>query len=163
MLRATIKKMDFLDKLKKQKKLQIVESSEEICKAYLEKSEKSLKSSKATYKIKSYEDSVALSYYSMYYSILALFFRVGIKCENHAGTIILFEKVFGVDNTLIQKAKTERVDKQYYVDFSVTEKEVDDMIKVAEQFNSEIFNFIDGLTNEKINEYLNKLKELLNE
>lgn len=153
----------FLDKLKKQKKLQMIEPSEEISQAYLEKSEKSLRSAKATYEIKSYEDSVALSYYSMYYSVLALFFKAGVKCENHAGTIILLEKIFGIDNELLQKAKTERIDKQYYVDFSVTKKEVNQMIKVAEQFNSIIFNFIDELNNKKIGDYLSKLKDILNE
>jgi len=145
-----MKKTSFLNKLKDEKKLQIVEPSKEIAKAYLIKSEKSLRSAKATNDIKNYEDSVALAYYSMYYSLLALLFDVGIKCENHTGAIILLKKVFGIDNSQISKAKKERVDKQYYVDFSVTEKDVLDMIAIAEDFNAELMNFIDKLTNEEI-------------
>lgn len=85
--------------------------------------------------------------------VLSLFFRIGIKCENHTAAIILLKEVFDKDNTFIDKAKTERVDKQYYVDFSVTKKEVDQMIKGAEQFNSELFSFIDSLNQDKIRKY----------
>ena len=73
-------KVSFFSKLQKQKKLQLVQPSEELCKAYLEKSEKSLNSAKATFGIGSYEDAVALAYYSMYYVVLALLFKIGVKC-----------------------------------------------------------------------------------
>ena len=156
-----MKKISFFAKLKKQEKLQIVKPSNEVCQAYLEKSERSLKSAKATYEIESYEDSVALSYYSMYYNVLALFFKIGVKCENHTATIILLKKIFDIDNKIIKKAKTERVDKQYYVDFSVTKDEVNKMIRTAEEFNADIFNYIDSLNKNKIEEYRQKTEEIL--
>jgi uncharacterized protein (UPF0332 family) len=156
-----MKKINFLVKLKKEKKIQIIEPSEEVCRAYLEKSEKSLRSAKVTLEIRSYEDSVALSYYSMYYNVLALFYKVGIKCENHTATIILLKKIFNIDNIVLTKAKTERVDKQYYVDFSVTEEEVNKMIRMAEQFNADLFNFIDTLNKDKIGEYRQKAIQVL--
>ena len=62
-----------------------------------------------------FEQSVSMAYYSMYYSVLALFFATGIKCENHTAAIILLKKVFSIDNTDLEHAKTERIDKQYYV------------------------------------------------
>ena len=98
-------KVSFFSKLQKQKKLQLVQPSEELCKAYLEKSEKSLNSAKATFGIGSYEDAVALAYYSMYYVVLALLFKIGVKCENHTAAIILLEQIFDINNELIQKAK----------------------------------------------------------
>src|SRR3990167_1462213 len=95
----------FLAKLRREKKIQVVEPSAEVAEAYLRKSEKSLKSAKVTSDIENYEDSVALAYYSMYYSLLALLFRTGIKCENHTGAIILLQEVFSIDNKAISKAK----------------------------------------------------------
>ena len=151
-----MKKIGFLSKLKKQKKLKIIEPSDEVSKSYLEKSEKSMNSAKATFKIESFEDSVALAYYSMYYCVLSLLFKIGIKCENHTGAIILLKEIFGIENKIILKAKEERVDKQYYVNFSVTKRDVEEMIKVAEKFNSEILDFIDKLGNDKISELRNK-------
>jgi hypothetical protein len=48
----------------------------------------------------------------MYYSVLALFFAAGIKCENHTTAIILPDDIFGIDNSAIASAKSERIDKQ---------------------------------------------------
>ncbi len=151
-----MKKISFLNKLKKQNKLKLVESSDEVSKSYIEKSGKSMNSAKATFKIESFEDSVALAYYSMYYCVLALLFKIGIKCENHTAAIILLKEIFNIDNKEILKSKEERIDKQYYVDFSVTKTDVEKMIKTAEKFNSEILDFLDKLGNEKVMEYRNK-------
>ena len=156
-----MKKTDFLTKLRKQKKLQMVDPSEEICQAYLEKSDKSMNSSKVTFEIESYEDSIALAYYSMYYSVLALLFRIGVKCENHTATIILLKKVFNIDNESLFKAKKERVDKQYYVDFSVTKNEVQEMIIKTEQLNSKILEFINNLNQDGIRRYRKNAESLI--
>jgi len=40
-------------------------------------------------KNKKLEEAVSMAYYSMYYSLLALLFRVGIKSENHTASIFL--------------------------------------------------------------------------
>ncbi|MFW6014772.1 MAG: HEPN domain-containing protein [Candidatus Nanoarchaeia archaeon] len=152
----------FLLKLKKENKIQIVEPSEDICKSYLQKSEKSKRSAKATYEIESYEDSVALTYYSMYYSVLALLFRTGVKCENHTAAAMLLKQIFDIDNKDIEQAKAQRIDKQYYVDFSVTKEEVKNAIRTAEDFNTKIFNFIDSLSNKDVDYYRKKTQSLLN-
>ncbi|MBS3124275.1 HEPN domain-containing protein [Candidatus Woesearchaeota archaeon] len=154
-------KVSFFSKLQKQKKLQLVQPSEELCKAYLEKSEKSLNSAKATFGIGSYEDAVALAYYSMYYVVLALLFKIGVKCENHTAAIILLEQIFDINNELIQKAKTERVDKQYYVDFSVTKEEVNATIKTTELFNTNLSNFIDTLNKPQKDKFQQKAIKML--
>lgn len=151
-----MKKISFLAKLNKEGKLQEVEPSEEIKEAYLQRSNESLLSAKTLLKIGNLKDSVALAYYSMYHSLLAALFRIGIKCENHAASIILLKEVFGLDNTKISKAKTERVDKQYYVDFEVNKQEAENSIKTAEEFIAEMNNFIATLTEEKIKEYQKK-------
>jgi uncharacterized protein (UPF0332 family) len=153
--------MNFLIKLYKEGKLQLVEPSEEIKEAYLHKSSKSLSSAKALLKIGNLEDSVALAYYSMYHCLLALLFRTGIKCENHTGSIILLKNVFEIDNKNISNAKSERVDKQYYVDFDVSKDETKQAIEIAEDFIAEITDFIERLNHNKINDYRNKTNRLL--
>ncbi|MFW6450034.1 MAG: HEPN domain-containing protein, partial [Nanoarchaeota archaeon] len=119
-------------------------------------------SAKATYEIESYEDSVALTYYSMYYSVLALLFRTGVKCENHTAAAMLLKQIFDIDNKDIEQAKAQRIDKQYYVDFSVTKEEVKNAIRTAEDFNTKIFNFIDSLSNKDVDYYRKKTQSLLN-
>lgn len=147
-----MKKINFLIKLCKKEKLQEVEPSDEIKKAYIQRSNESLSSAKALLKIGNLKDAVALTYYSMYHNLLALLFRIGIKCENHSAAIILLKEVFEIDNSTIFKAKSERVDKQYYVDFEVNKEEAEKSIKVAEDFIAEMNDFIANLTEQKIKE-----------
>ena len=151
-----MRKISFLTKLAKEKKLQSVDPSSEVKEDYLQRSNESLSSAKALIKIGNLKDSVALSYYSMYHCLLAALFMIGIKCEKHTASIILLKEVFGIDNTKILRAKSDRVDKQYYVDFSVNLKEANKSIELAEEFIAEMNNLIATLTEEKIREYHEK-------
>jgi len=154
-----MKKKDFLIKLKKEGKIGLVESSEEIKNSYLEKSESNLVSAKILLENNKLEESVALVYYSMYNSLIALLFKIGIKSENHAVSITLLKEIFGLSNSDIAFAKKERVDKQYYVDFEVTKEQVEEAIRKAEIFNSKIIDFISKLTNDSIKLYRKKFEE----
>jgi len=156
-----MKKMNFLIKLQKEGKLKMIEPSEEIKKSYLNKSESNLISSKILFENNRFEESISMAYYSMYTSLNALLFQVGIKCENHSGAIFLLKELFGLDNSGISFAKRERIDKQYYVDFNVTMEQVLDMIRIAEESNREMLNFIAVLKNKDIEEYRAKFLELL--
>ena len=158
-----MKKINFLIKLAREEKLKAVEPSEEIKEAYLLRSNESLSSAKALFKIGNLKDSVALAYYAMYHCLLAALFRIGIKCENHAASIIFLKEVFSKDNTKISKAKSERVDKQYYVDFSVNQEEAKSAIKTAEEFMGEMSDFVSTLSEEKIKEYHEKAIGLFSE
>ncbi|MBM3199982.1 HEPN domain-containing protein [Candidatus Woesearchaeota archaeon] len=155
-----MKKMNFLAKLKGEGKLKAVEPSEEVKEAYLTKSESNLSSAKLLLENDKLEESVYLAYYSMYNSLLALLFRVGIKSENHSASIILLRKVFDIDNPDISFAKRERVDKQYYVDFHVTKEDVEELIEKAEDFNKWLLDFLSKLTNERIKLYQEQFKKL---
>ena len=152
---------NFLTKLYKEGKLKILESSEEIKEAYLVKSESNLISSKILFENNRFEESVSMAYYSMYNLLNALLFKVGIKCENHSGAIILLKELFNLDNSKLSFAKKERIDKQYYVDFNVTKEQVLETIKIAEENNKEIMDFIAKLKNKEINEYRNKFLKIL--
>lgn len=86
----------------------------------------------------------------------ALLFKTGIKCENHAGSIILFKKLFGrVDLfKIISFAKKERIDKQYYVtsekNFVLTKESAEDMVTKAEDFLVKMKLVISEIKNEEI-------------
>lgn len=101
-----------------------------------------------------------MTYYSMYYSALALLFKAGIKSENHSATIILLQDVFGLDGSDLQRVKRERVDKQYYIDFEVTREDAKKLIKTAEKFNTTLYDFIEKLTTGETNRYRQKLGEI---
>ena len=112
-----MEKPSFLTKLKNERKLESVEPSGGICSSYIEKANNCLKSAKLLLQSNLFENSVSMSYFSMYNSLTALLFKVGIKCENHAGSILVFKKLFGRKDLfkIISFAKEERIDKQYYV------------------------------------------------
>ena len=156
-----MKRAGFLIGLYKEGKLRIAEPSEELKYAYFQKSSASIKSAEILLQNSLLENSVPMAYYSMYNMIMALFFKAGIKCESHAGTIILLKELFMIDNSKIEFAKKERVDKQYYVDFKISRKEVENLILIAKEFNSSIYDFIDRLTSKDIDEFREKLKEML--
>jgi uncharacterized protein (UPF0332 family) len=154
-----MKKKAFLFKLKGDDIIKFVSPSGDIAESYIIKSDKSLISAKVVLDIDNFEDSVALLYYSMYYSVLALLFVIGIKSENHTCSIILLKELFGINNEDIFNAKKERIDKQYYVDFQVTGRQVKDLIVIAENFNSRVQSFMDSLTNSDVQKYRIKAEE----
>lgn len=156
-----MKKQGFFVKLHQEGKLQLVEPSEEITESYLTKSDSHLESAKLLSNNDRLEECVSLTYYSMYYSVLALFFRTGIKCENHSASIILLKEVFNIDNMVISYAKKERIDKQYFVDFSIAKDEVEELIISAEIFNSKILDFIEKINNEMIERLRRNMEKLL--
>ena len=155
-----MKRSNFLTKLHQEGKLGMVEPSVEIMNSYLKKSDSHHLSAKLLLDNDRLEETVTLTYYSMYYMLLAMLFRVGIKCENHSAGIILLKELFNIDNSTISYAKKERIDKQYYVDFSIAKLEVEELIAVAEMFNSTILDFIEKLNSDKIAEFRKKMELL---
>jgi len=138
-----MKKLSFLGKLKRENKLELIEPSDEICESYIAKSKDCLKSAKLLVQNNLYENSISMAYYSMYNMLTALLFKIGIKCENHAGAIILLKKLFEEDNLFktISSAKKERIDKQYYVtskEYKLTNVVAQDMIADTENFLVEV-------------------------
>ena len=148
-----MKKINFLNKLKKEGKLELVEISEEMKESYIEKSESNLISSKILLENNRLEESISLSYYSMYHILTALLFKSGIKSENHSASIILLKDIFNIDNTEISEAKKERIDKQYYIDLNLTRQDTEELIRIAENFNTKLRNFINQLTDNQIKEF----------
>jgi uncharacterized protein (UPF0332 family) len=152
---------DFLSKIRKEGRLKLVEPSEEVKGAYFQKSESHLVSARLLLEHGRLEEAVSMAYYSMYHAVMALFYRIGLKCENHTASILLLEKIFGLDAYDIAEAKKERIDKQYYIDFSVTEKEVKDLVRTAERFRSTIVDFTERLTSKDIGRFRERARRIL--
>ena len=153
----------FLNKLKKEEKLELVKPSEDICDSYSEKSANCLKSAKLLLQNNLFENSIGMSYYAMYNLLLALLFRTGIKCENHGCSILLLKLLFGKDDLykLISDAKKERIDKQYYVTTDkdeITKEIADELLNNAEDFVLKIKVVIKTLSNDSIEELREKFE-----
>ncbi len=161
-----MKKLNFLTKLKNKGRLELVESSDEICISYLEKANNCLKAARLLLKNDLYENSISMSYYVMYNSLTASLFKVGIKCKDHAGSILILKSLFDRHDLfkLISFAKEERIDKQYYVtskDNSILTKEsAQDMIAKAETFIVQIKLLIENLKREDIEKIREIFKEI---
>lgn len=151
----------FLNKLRKEGKLEMVDPSEDICDSYSEKSANCLKSAKLLLQNNLYENSIGQSYYAMYNQLLALLFHVGIKCENHGGSILLLKLLFGENDLhkLISDAKKERIDKQYYVTAEkdeITKEIAEELLSNAEEFVLKMKLVIKNLNNDLIKEVRTK-------
>ncbi len=146
----------FLKRLHKEGVLQLVSPSNEMKIAYLNKAESHLVSARLLLDNDLFEQSVSMAYYSMYYSVMALFCANGIKCENHTAAIILLTEIFSRDNTEIKDAKRERIDKQYYVTSTPVQGDVVALIRTAESFNAELRDFTERLTSRDIGQFRKK-------
>ncbi len=132
--------LSFLNNLKRELKLEMVEPSYEMKESYLGMAQECLTSAKFLQENKLYKNSIATAYYTMYNALTALLFKVGIKCEIHNGSIAIFRTFFKEPELLkiIVFGKEERRDKQYYPTSkdnpSPTEESTKDMIAKAEIF-----------------------------
>lgn len=145
----------------------LVEPSDEICDSYLEKAGNCLKSAKILLQNNLYENSLSMSYYVMYNSLAALLFKIGIKCENHSGSILLFKKLFDRSDLfkIISFAKKERIDKQYYVvskeDFLLTKGSAQDVFTKAENFIVQMKLILENLKNEELKQLRKKFERII--
>ncbi len=150
----------FIKRLVAEEKIKLIQPSEEVCEAYLKKSSKSIISAKTLSSINNLDDATALIYYSMYYALLGLMFRCGIKSENHTGTIILLNQLFEMDSSLIKQAKEERINKQYYIEYEATKDEVLHGIRTAEVFSNNLKMKLNNIKQNEIIAIRNKIKKI---
>jgi uncharacterized protein (UPF0332 family) len=143
-------RQDFFRKLQHEHRLMLVAPSPEISGSYLAKSDSFLDSARILREAEHPEEAVSMAYYSMYHAMTALLFRAGIRCENHAGSIMLLEELFGMDISALDNAKRMRVDTQYYVDRTIGMEDVEELIRVADDFHDLVHDRIDRITGDEI-------------
>lgn len=161
-----MKKSNFLSKLKQKEALKIVEPSEEISKSYLIKSDKCIQVAKLAYEAGIYENAVSEAYYSVYNTVMSLFFKCGIKCENHSGAVLLIKDLFKLENlySILSEFKKDRIDNQYYVSIidaePIHKEKCDERIKTAQEFNAKLRVYIGKITNQEINKIREEFQEI---
>jgi uncharacterized protein (UPF0332 family) len=142
----------------------MVKPSENLVKAYLQKSRNAVKSMEVNAQAGLVEWSVSASYYAKYFAVYSLLTKIGIKCEIHDCTITLFEYLFGDIITKemltdLRNSKENRVEAQYYT--QEIRVELEQEIKKTKQFVLEIEKVIDGLNPEKISRLQSNLTTLV--
>lgn len=161
-----MKSQSFLSKLAEEGRLELVAPSDDVCGSYLEKSDGCLRSAKLLSQHRLFENSISMSYYAIYSALIALLFKIGIKCENHSAAIILLGDLF--DEPVLFKtasaAKETRIDAQYYVSsasFTPTKDSAQELFLQAEDFLVRIRVLINDLNEEKIEALREKFKGLI--
>lgn len=161
-----MKDSDFLSKLKAEGKLELVEISEPIAKSYENKSRDCLQAATLVFNGGLYENAIGEAYYSMYNSLQSLFFRCGIKCENHGAASLLLKRLFCVNNLSLSfsKAKEERIDKQYYITTAqanpVTKESAQALINTASKFILDVSDYKRNLKLSQIEELRKRFDNL---
>jgi len=150
--------------VKQSKGIRLVRPSENLVRAYLEKSRSALKSMEVNAKAGIVEWAVSASYYAKYFSVYALLSKIGVKCEIHDCTIALFNHLFtnSVSAQLVQElrqSKDDRIEMQYYT--REIRVNLGQMANQTRNFLLEIEEIIDSLNSERITFLQNKLKELI--
>ena len=162
-----MKNVDFLNKLRKEGKLEIIEISEQMALSYEKKGIECREVANLSFNNGYFESAITQSYYSMYNNVLSLFFKCGIKCENHSASALLLKDFFNQENLslIFLKAKEERIDKQYYVTPSqnnpATKESAKEMIGVSMRFNPQINAFKNNLKLEEIKKIRDKIRDTL--
>ncbi|MDD5331969.1 MAG: HEPN domain-containing protein [Candidatus Nanoarchaeia archaeon] len=161
-----MKSLDFLNKLKEEEKLELVECSEQMAISYEKKGIECREVAILAFNNDYFESAVTQSYYSMYNNVLSLFFKCGIKCENHSAAAILLKDFFNQKefHSVFSKAKVERIDKQYYItptkNNPATKESAKEMISIAMKFNPQIIAFKNNLKLEEIKKIREKIKQI---
>jgi len=161
-----MKKSNFLIKLKAEESLKLVEPSEEISKSYLIKSDKCIQVARLAHDAGIYENAVSEAYYSIYNTVISLFFKCGIKCENHSGAVILIRSLFKLEDIylIFSEFKKDRIDNQYYVPItgseSITKEKCAERIRTAQKFNAKLRAYSGKITLQEINDIRKRFEEI---
>ncbi|MCL4429718.1 MAG: HEPN domain-containing protein [Chloroflexi bacterium] len=135
-------------------------------KAYLQKSRNALKSMDLNAQASIVEWALSASYYAKYFAVYSLFSKIGVKCEIHDCTIVLFEYLFSdsLPEEIIRDlrgSKENRVEAQYYT--WEIRADLEEVTNKTKQFVLEIEKVIDTLNTEQLLEFQKKLKKLAHE
>ncbi len=145
------KKLSWCFKLKDG--LKVVEPNERLSKSYLEQAKSSLLRAEKDLNDKDFLWATVAIYYSEYYALYSFLQKVGIKCENHACSILAVTLLLGEEKTkIINLHKDKRLDAQYYMKVDQEDK-IRDMLKDAKIFVSEFDNLVSNLSDKEIKNY----------
>lgn len=139
--------------------LRIAEPNERLSKSYIEQAKSSLLRAEKDLNDKDLLWATVAIYYSEYYALYSFLQRIGLKCENHACSILAVTFLLGEEKTrTINKHKDKRIDAQYYMKVD-QESKVRAMLQEAKIFVSDFDEFVSNLSDKEIIEYRNKISK----
>lgn len=139
--------------------LRIVEPNELLSKSYLDQAKSSLLRAEENFEKKDLLWTTMVIYYAEYYALYSFLQRIGIKCENHACSILAATILLGEDKTkIIKEHKDKRIDAQYYIKVD-QENKVKIMLQEAKTFVSMFDNLVSGLSDDEIKMYRDKISK----
>ena len=133
--------------------LKIVEPNERLSKSYLEQAKSSLLRAEKDLNDKDLLWSTVAIYYAEYYALYSFLQKIGVKCENHACSILAVTHLLGEDKTkTINQHKDKRIDAQYYIKVD-QETKIRNMLQEAKMFVTSFDNIVSNLSEKEIKEY----------
>ena len=139
--------------------LRIVEPNRRLSKSYLEQAKASLLRAEKDLNDNDVLWATVALYYAEYYALYSFLQRIGVKCENHACSILAVSFLLGEDKTrTISEHKGKRIDAQYYMRVDQKEK-VRSMLQEAKGTLCEFDELVSGLSEEDINNYRKRISQ----
>ena len=133
--------------------LKIVEPNERLSKSYLEQAKSSLLRAEKDLNDNDFLWATVAIYYAEYYALYSFLQRIGIKCENHACSILAVTLLLGKDKTkIINLHKDKRIDAQYYMKVD-QEIKIRVMLQEAKIFVSDFDEIVSKLSENEIKTY----------
>ena len=143
--------------------IKLIETNDNLAQGYLKMAENSLGTMNRERK---YNLMFAISacYYSMYYSLYAIYMKIGIKCEIHSCTIELMKKVLiefysKEELKIIKKAFDARNIAQYYVDKIVSKEDTNYIMEKAPLFFNKSKEILAKINEKDIKDIRDKIRK----
>ena len=151
------KKLSWCFKLKDG--LKVVEPNERLSKSYLEQAKSSLLRAEKDLNDKDFLWATVAIYYAEYYALYSFLQKIGVKCENHACSILAVTSLLGEDKTkTINLHKDKRIDAQYYIKVD-QEIKIKAMLQEAKMFVADFDEVVSNLSEEGIKQYKENISE----
>jgi len=139
--------------------LRIVEPNRRLSKSYLEQAKASLLRAEKDLNDNDVLWATVALYYAEYYALYSFLQRIGVKCENHACSILAVSFLLGEDKTrTISEHKGKRIDALYYMRVDQKEK-VRSMLQEAKGTLCEFDELVSGLSEEDVNNYRKRISQ----
>jgi|SRR3989344_4591981 len=127
--------------------------NERLSKSYLEQAKSSLLRAEKDLNDKDLLWATVAIYYAEYYAIYSFLQGIGVKCENHACSILAVSLLLGEDKTrTINQHKDKRIDAQYYMKVD-QENKIRIMLQEAKIFVSTFDELVSNLTESEVKKY----------
>ena len=151
------KKLNWCFKLKDG--LKVVEPNERLSKSYLEQAKSSLLRAAKDLDDKDFLWATVAIYYAEYYALYSFLQKIGVKCENHACSILAVAFLLGEDRTkTINLHKDKRIDAQYYMKVD-QEINIKAMLQEAKMFVADFDEVVSNLSEEDVKQYRKNISE----